>query len=725
MHGRIPGLALFIHVGPRRFARFPARQEFLRRLLLWPFLLGLALALVPPLLHAKKEHSEAALAPRYRNWLDVDVKYIITRDERRNFLELKTDADRDKFMKDFWEVRNPTPGSPINSYKEEYYSRIAYANEHFGSGKRVPGWTTPRGRIYILLGAPAQKEVFYSPERTWPIEVWFYSTSNPALPPYFYLLFYDQDNVGDFKLYSPYFDGPTKLINERGMTTQDALKMVYREGGAHLERLALTLLPDEPVNFNQPQPTMDSDELLSTLQDLANHPFNREEIAQRWLQLGIQARLILPGQTMGVLAVPLRDSSGAIRVHYLLRLSHPQDFAIGRDPEGRYYYSIEERIRVFGLDKKLIFTDTHSVKNTLTADQVDSLKDKVFGYEGWLPLPPGKYHLELLLTNWVKNAAFQATDDVTVPDLPQSGLQVSGIVPFESVERSDPESSAWVPFSIAGLKFTPLLLRELDLPPSRHLNFFYQVWAPPADPRSYAGKALEVDYAYGRPGIRADIKTIQGQAKEDQFDANGSLVDGKRLSLAEMPPGSYLLTLTVHDPSNQHSSYATMPFRIVPGVQSAAVWDVYDTQVTEEIRAGLPDYERALCYLALGEKEQARNWLLRSLKRNPARPDALTKLVDLDYASQNFAEIASVAEQVSITAKTDELTLLRMAESLAKTGQTPKAIALLESAISVRTPSAPVYLALASYYQSVGDARKAQEMKQRGKALQPSPSPSS
>jgi GWxTD domain-containing protein len=711
-------LTVFTGRSSRRLPRVPARATSFARLLLWPVVLSLALGFAPPLLHARKHESESGLAPQYRKWVDEEVKYIITRDERRNFLSLKTDADRDKFMKEFWEVRNPTPGSPINPYKDEYYQRLAYANDHFGSGKRVPGWTTPRGQIYIELGPPSQKEVYSNPERTWPMEVWFYGDlSNPGLPPAFSIVFFDEDHVGDFKFYSPYFDGPTKLINERGMSVRDALQMIHREGGGHLERLSLTLLPDEPVDFADPRPSLESDELLSTLHDLANHPFNREEIANRWMQLNVRARLILPGKTLGVFAVPLRDPEGIIRLHYLLRFSRPQDFSIGRDSEGHYYYSIEARVSVFTQDKKLIFTDTHSLKSVLTAEQVDSLKNRLFGYEGWLPLPPGKYHLEFLLTNWVKTAAYRASADVTVPELPPSGLAVSGVVPFESAERIDPGRAAWAPFSFGQLKFTPLLARELDLAPSRHFNFFYQIWAPPASPRSYGNQTLDVEYAYGRPGIRGDIKKIQAQVGENQFDAAGSLIDGKKLGLSSMAPGSYLLTLTVYDPARQHSAYATMPFRVVPGARGDAAWDVYDTQVAEDVRAGLPEYQRALCYIEMGEKEQARAWLVRSLRKDPSRSPALARLVDIDYAQQNFAEIAKMAEQTTITAKTDERTLLRMAESLAKTGQTPKAAALLESAISIRTPSAPVYLALASYYQSMGDSRKAQEMEQRGKRL--------
>jgi len=97
------------------------------------------------------------LGAAYQKWLNEDVAYIITDPERRDFLALKTDADRDQFIEKFWQRRDPTPGTPENQFKEEHYRRIAYANEHFASS--IPGWQTDRGRIYITYGPPDQLSV--------------------------------------------------------------------------------------------------------------------------------------------------------------------------------------------------------------------------------------------------------------------------------------------------------------------------------------------------------------------------------------------------------------------------------------------------------------------------------------------------------------------------------------------------------------------------------------
>ena len=87
----------------------------------------------------------------YKKWLDEDVVYIISDEERKAFKQLSNDEERDQFIEAFWQRRNPNPDSENNEYKEEHYRRIEYANEHYAAG--VPGWKTDRGRIYIMYGA--------------------------------------------------------------------------------------------------------------------------------------------------------------------------------------------------------------------------------------------------------------------------------------------------------------------------------------------------------------------------------------------------------------------------------------------------------------------------------------------------------------------------------------------------------------------------------------------
>src|ERR1700731_1664681 len=90
------------------------------------------------------------LSKTYRKWLDEDVRWIITDQEKSAFMQLSNDEERDQFIEAFWQRRDPTPDTIENEFKEEHYRRMAYANEHFPAG--IPGWKTDRGRIYIMYG---------------------------------------------------------------------------------------------------------------------------------------------------------------------------------------------------------------------------------------------------------------------------------------------------------------------------------------------------------------------------------------------------------------------------------------------------------------------------------------------------------------------------------------------------------------------------------------------
>ncbi|HTT22042.1 MAG TPA: GWxTD domain-containing protein [Candidatus Sulfotelmatobacter sp.] len=96
----------------------------------------------------------------YQRWLDEDVVYIVTEEERADFAKLASDQQRDKFIEDFWQRRNPNTTPEANPFEEEHYRRLAYANEHFAAS--IPGWKTDRGRIYIIYGSPDQVDQHFS-----------------------------------------------------------------------------------------------------------------------------------------------------------------------------------------------------------------------------------------------------------------------------------------------------------------------------------------------------------------------------------------------------------------------------------------------------------------------------------------------------------------------------------------------------------------------------------
>src|ERR1700744_5478649 len=135
-------------------------------------------------IQARKEYRQE-LKGAYKTWLEQDVAYIITDEERKAFKSLSNDEEREAFIENFWLRRNPNPDSPENEFRDEHYRRIQYANDHFAAGK--PGWKTDRGHIYIAFGKPDSTDTHPSggayqrpieegggQTSTFPFETWHY-----------------------------------------------------------------------------------------------------------------------------------------------------------------------------------------------------------------------------------------------------------------------------------------------------------------------------------------------------------------------------------------------------------------------------------------------------------------------------------------------------------------------------------------------------------------------
>ena len=518
------------------------------------------------------------LEKSYREWLEQDVVYLITKEEREDFLKLPTDAARDKFIADFWELRNPSPGSPNNEYKDEIYRRISFANARFGVGSGLEGWRTDRGRTYITLGEPQQKEVYRNAANLYPLEIWFYGGSTPSLPRAFYVLFYQRDGGGDYRYYSPYLDGPDKLVTgvEAVNSPTTALHLILGSVGSEVAKISLSLLPDEPVDLSDPRPSLQSDILLQKIKGLANLPENRSDILRRRMSReSVSAHMIVQGRNLDIVTLPVRDSRGLTRLDYAIRLHDPSDLSLTVEDGGRYKYSLEVRIRVFSPDNRLLFTQQKSVSDSIDKRRFDAIKDHAFGYQGTLPLPPGKFRLDFQVTDWAQKVSFQTEREVTVPAPNSNGIVIPGILLFSSAEEvQDPFLRSVLPFTMAGVRFTPLAGAPPSINPEVPLQLVYQIWAPPKDPNSYVGKKLEVQYSVGRPAATGTAQTITDQVNLEQFDPTGTLVNGKKLVLNDKSVGNYMLTAATAESGTNQKAYATVSYRSVGEGAPESPWEV-------------------------------------------------------------------------------------------------------------------------------------------------------
>ena len=135
----------------------------------------------------------------YAAWLNEDVVYIIDDRERAAFQKLTKDEERNKFIEQFWLRRDPTPGTPLNEFKEEHYRRIGYANQRFHMASGRPCWQTDRGHMYIIYGPPDELESHPSPQTGYPYETWMYHHVE-GVGDRLIVRFIDRSGTGDYRL---------------------------------------------------------------------------------------------------------------------------------------------------------------------------------------------------------------------------------------------------------------------------------------------------------------------------------------------------------------------------------------------------------------------------------------------------------------------------------------------------------------------------------------------
>ncbi len=209
---------------------------------------------------------ETPLKLKYKKWLNL-VEYIITPIERKIFSKITNDRDRDSFMKIFWNHRDPTNGTPENEFKENHIKRFNYANKYFKYGTPKPGWRTDRGKIYIILGAPMERNII-DQNGLYPIEIWeYFGKKKKQLPVAFRIVFYKKHGFGEYKLYSPVIDGPASLMHtEIGQIDETNYIQLYNklnELNTTVANASISLIPGKtPYNY---QPSLESNLLLAKI----------------------------------------------------------------------------------------------------------------------------------------------------------------------------------------------------------------------------------------------------------------------------------------------------------------------------------------------------------------------------------------------------------------------------------------------------------------------------
>lgn len=655
-----------------------------------------------------------SLTPIYRHWIEEEVPYIISTSERKTFLALHSDAERDGFINAFWDSRNPVRGGAYNAFKEEHYRRLSYVNEHFGSARYNDGWRTDMGRVYITLGAPQLTTPYHLTANIRQLEIWFYQAPSPVLPPFFNVLFFRPGPGEDYKIYSPRNDGPAKLTSTGQQDNLAALKVIRTQLGAEVAHIALSLIPSEPVDFDTGQPSMESDLLLNTLRNLADNPLEQERFARaRPLESAVSS-LIVPVPT-DLQTTTYRDSRGRLTVSYLLRNHSPRPALIGKRKDGATGYSMALRTTLSTADGTRVYEQQSALEGALTGAQAEIARSWNFGAEDRLPIVPGEYSLEVSLRNNLTAEATVYRDRLTVSPVDAGQL---GISPLEVYGQPSPvhDTAGNLPFSVAGLRFAPRSVRTATIHAGDKLPLVFQLELPVASRPAtlHLHYVVGVVAALGQTPMESDE-----DVSTDNADAAGNVLTGHTLATATLQPGTYRVVVHVTGAAGTASASSTLTLHLVPLDAPVGVWTAYGAEPPTPTADD--DIKRGLASAALGKWDEAVHWYAGSLREFPDDPRSVRQLAAALAHLNRTRELAVLSSQPLLAKHAEPETALLVAGALDSMGATAQAMKLLEVQVALQPPSAALLNALAGFYDHSGDGARAKQYRQRALAALKTP----
>src|SRR5262249_14890398 len=441
----------------------------------------------------KKKKEE--LKSVYKKWLDEDVSYIITDDERKAFKALKTDEERDQFIEQFWLRRDPDPDTPENEYKEQYYERIQYANEHYASG--IPGWKTDRGRIYIMFGKPDEIEShpaggpYERPSYegggstlTYPFETWWYRYIE-GIGSDIEIEFVDPSGSGEYHIArSPDEKDALLYVPGAGLTLAESLGLANKAdritagglGSTNNNQLFGTRAKDQPF------------ERLQLLADLQRPPSIKFKDLEVKADLPEVATDILP---FSVRTDFFRLSAESVATSFTMQFDH-SDLSF-KNQGGIYSGSVNIYARLIGLSGKRAgtFEDTVATARYSDADLSTGQTQKSI-YQKNVVLPPGRYKIDVVARDIVSGKTGILHHSFEVPRNQESQVATSTMILASSIESLNSRGLlGGEQFVIGRYKVRPYVSGVYK--PGQNLAVFLQVYDAKLD-QSTLQPALKIEY---------------------------------------------------------------------------------------------------------------------------------------------------------------------------------------------------------------------------------------
>ena len=548
--------------------------------------------------------TEPDLSKEHRRFLDEEAVYIMTDSEREGFLALGTAADRDEFIERFWQVRDPVPETAVNEFRDEHSKRIREANEKYRESR--PGWMTERGRMYITLGEPQDVMSYPSNQDLFPLEIWYYYNLDiPLFPNALQLVFFKRNGAGEYRLFSPAFDGMKALI-------ADPVQRGMIGFGGHVpfnarQRWDVDIIK-AAESVGPGQNPLSSEAVLS---DLRTPGFVFEKTRKN-LRATVSAEATFGGE---------------------LPVDFNIDYFRGTDGFSETHLALEiaaENLRVNQYDKRmlgrydLIGTFTHIDSGEVLEEFRDSLELEIAEadwetarhypilFQRKVDLLPGRYRLELYVRDFVGRRLGIVQRMVSVPAFPPDRTAVSSFVSAFKADDAGATGVNGIPHQFGRLRLYPKPNRRFGT--GQRVLAFFEVYLP--EKPASADPQVSVRFTLKRGEEVVLDETNRFRPRVEKPDTVDVL---KVLSGPALAPGSYQLEALVSEEGASFSDLARLDFEVGAAQEMGRLNTV---GLPPELRPAEQYFRKAHNYLIAERYDEAVRLYRVSLDYEPYFQDA-------------------------------------------------------------------------------------------------------
>ncbi len=506
----------------------------------------------------------------YKKWLDEDVPYIISPEERHSFLHLATNEEREQFIEAFWQRRNPDPDSPENTFKEEHYRRIAYANEHYASG--IPGWKTDRGKIYIMWGPP--DEVDSHPTggnwdrpadqgggstTTYPWETWRYRhLDGEGLGENVELEFVDPSSTGEYHItMDPSEKDALLRVPGAGLTMAESMGLAdksSRFSGTDGTNVAPGIGGQREYGAGQDE--------FSRIELMANI-FRPPPVKFKDLEALTTSRLVRDQVKFDYRFDFLRITSDTVLVPITVQI--PVRQLSFQEKDGVDSASMNMFARITTLSGRIVQT----FEDSLRADYPVALLQKSLGtsriYQKAVPLSPGLYRLDIVVKDVNSGNVGVVNTRLQVPRFQDDQLSSSSLILADDIQKVSTKDIGLGQFVLGDVKVRPRLDQSFAVNDS--IGIFLQVYNLKVDDKTHKADT-SVEYRVTRE--KETVPTLKFSLPTEKLPQHGEeMTLENRITLASLPPGKYQLAIAVTDNLAKQTITPTTDFTVKPVSASA------------------------------------------------------------------------------------------------------------------------------------------------------------